>query len=143
MTPRDLHGPIRLGDDVIIGEHCVLGCPKETRLREAQRGRWSAGTPVVIGDRSLLFNQVIIQEGTALGMECVVEDRARIGYGCVIGDRTRVVHGAYICDRVTIGADACVAGFVCDATVRVIVKSCGLGVVRRPRTLGCRAKVPG
>ncbi|MBF6541168.1 NAD(P)-binding domain-containing protein [Nocardia farcinica] len=25
----------------------------------------------------------------------------------------------------------------------VIVKSCGLGVVRRPRTLGCRAKVPG
>ncbi|MBF6260267.1 IS3 family transposase, partial [Nocardia farcinica] len=26
---------------------------------------------------------------------------------------------------------------------RVIVKSCGLGVVRRPRTLGCRAKVPG
>ncbi|MBF6271624.1 NYN domain-containing protein [Nocardia farcinica] len=29
------------------------------------------------------------------------------------------------------------------ADIRVIVKSCGLGVVRRPRTLGCRAKVPG
>ena len=27
--------------------------------------------------------------------------------------------------------------------IGVIVKSCGLGVVRRPRTLGCRAKVPG
>ncbi|MBF6540322.1 hypothetical protein IU418_24255 [Nocardia farcinica] len=30
-----------------------------------------------------------------------------------------------------------------DQPVGVIVKSCGLGVVRRPRTLGCRAKVPG
>ncbi|MFI7190174.1 acyltransferase [Nocardia nova] len=117
MTPEDLYGPTRLGDGVIIGEHCVLGYPKEARLHEARRGQRSPGAPVVLGDRSLLFNQVIVQEGTVLGTDCVVEDRARIGYGCVIGDRTRIVHGAYICDRVTIGADACVAGFVCDATV--------------------------
>ena len=46
-----------------------------------------------------------------------MEDRSRVGYGCRIGDRTRLVHGAYVCDRVQVGADACVTGYVCDATV--------------------------
>ncbi|MEV2226829.1 DapH/DapD/GlmU-related protein [Nocardia vinacea] len=112
-----LFAPVRLGESVIVGEHCTLGYPKEARIGEAQRGQHTIGEPVVIGDRSLLFNQVVVNEGTTLGTDCVLEDRSRIGYGCVIGDRTRVVHGAYVCDRVQIGEDACVAGFVCDATV--------------------------
>ncbi|RJO77729.1 acetyl/acyl transferase [Nocardia panacis] len=115
MNPVDLRGEVRFGEGVVVGEQCVLGCPKETRIRAAQRGGCSPGDPVVLGDRCLLFNQVIVYEGTTLGSDCVVEDRIRIGYGCVLGDRVRVVHGAYICDRVRIGEDACVAGFVCDA----------------------------
>jgi acetyltransferase-like isoleucine patch superfamily enzyme len=117
MTPADLYGPVRYGDAVVVGEQCVLGYPKEARLRDSQRGDRSPGEPVVVGDRCILFNHVIVQEGTVLGIECVIEDRSRVGYGCVVGDRTRVVHGAYICDRVRIGEDACVAGFVCDATM--------------------------
>ncbi len=117
MNPTDMYGQVHFGDAVIVGEHCVLGYPKEARLREAQGGRPSAGDDVVLGDRTILFNQVLIHEGTTLGAECVVEDRARIGYGCEIGVRTRLVHGAYVCDRVRIGVDACVAGFICDATV--------------------------
>ncbi|MFI8974198.1 DapH/DapD/GlmU-related protein [Nocardia asteroides] len=112
-----MYGQVQFGDSVIVGEQCVLGYPKEARLQEAQDGRHSTGDPVVIGERAMLFNQVVIHEGTVLGNECLVEDRARIGYGCEIGERTRVVHGAYICDRVRIGVDACVAGFICDATV--------------------------
>lgn len=34
---------IRLGDEAIIGEQRILGYPREERLREAQRGRCSAG----------------------------------------------------------------------------------------------------
>lgn len=112
----DLYAPTHLGQAVILGEQCVLGYPKESRIRAAQQGDCSVGSPVVVGDRCLLFNQVVIHEGTSLAPDCVVEDRSRIGYGCVIGTRTRLVHGAYICDRVQVGADACVAGFVCDAT---------------------------
>ncbi|WP_234391048.1 DapH/DapD/GlmU-related protein [Nocardia suismassiliense] len=105
-----------MAESAVVGEHCVLGYPKEARIRQAQQGHYSVGEPVVIGDRCLLFNQVVIHEGTAVGADCVVEDRSRIGYGCVIGARTRLVHGAYLCDRVQVGDDACVAGFVCDAT---------------------------
>ncbi|MFI9509072.1 acyltransferase [Nocardia sp. NPDC052566] len=117
MNVSDLYAPVQLGAAALVGEHCVLGYPKEARIRQAQQGQPSVGDPVIIGDRSLLFNAVIMHEGTALGSDCVVEDQVRIGYGCVIGDRSRVVHGAYVCDRVQVGSDACVAGFVCDGTV--------------------------
>lgn len=129
-----MYAPVRFGAAVAVGEHCVLGYPKESRIRDAQRGQPSVGEPVVIGDRCLVFNQVVVHEGTVLGDDCVVEDRARIGYGCVIGDRTRVVHGAYVCDRVEVGADACVAGFVCDAT------TIGERSGRRPRRPARSAK---
>lgn len=117
MNPADLYASVRFGDAVVVGEHCVLGYPKEARIRDAQRGECSFADPVVIGDRCLLFNQVVVHEGTVLGTDCVVEDRVRVGYGCRIDARTRLVHGAYLCDRVRVGADACVAGFICDATV--------------------------
>lgn len=35
---------------------------------------------VVTGERCLLFNQVVIYEGSWLRDGCVVEDRVRIGY---------------------------------------------------------------
>ncbi|MCX4099085.1 MULTISPECIES: hypothetical protein [unclassified Nocardia] len=117
MNLQSLYAPVRLGEAAVVGEHCVFGYPKEARIRAAQRGESSIGDPVVMGDRCLVFNHVIVHEGTRFGIDCVVEDRARIGYGCRFGDRTRVVHGAYICDRVQVGQDACVAGFICDATV--------------------------
>ncbi|WP_280267587.1 DapH/DapD/GlmU-related protein [Nocardia wallacei] len=117
MNLADLYGEVQLGAGAVIGEQCVLGYPKEARIRDAQRGALTPGDRVVVGERCLLFNQIIVHEGTVLGAGCVVEDRARIGYGCRIGARSRLVHGAYVCDRVHVGEDACVAGFVCDATV--------------------------
>jgi acetyltransferase-like isoleucine patch superfamily enzyme len=106
-----LFGPLYIFETAVIGEHCTLGYPKEARLRAAP-GPPIAGSPVVIGERGLLFNHVVVYEGVEIGESCVVEDRVRIGYDCRIGPRARLVHGAYICDRVTIGADARVAGFV-------------------------------
>jgi acetyltransferase-like isoleucine patch superfamily enzyme len=110
-----LFGPLHIAETAVIGEHCTLGYPKEARLT-ASPGSTTAGSPVIIGERGLLFNHVVVYEGVEIGESCVVEDRVRIGYDCRIGPRARLVYGAYICDRVTIGADARVAGFVCDGT---------------------------
>ncbi|MEY9846130.1 acetyltransferase-like isoleucine patch superfamily enzyme [Streptacidiphilus sp. BW17] len=113
---RPLYGPATLAGTVQLGEYCVLGYPKESRLRRAATaGVQEPGAPVRIGDRSLLFNQIVLYEGVTVGQDCVLEDRVRIGYDSRVGDRTRLAYGAYVCDRVAIGADCTVAGFVCDA----------------------------
>lgn len=110
-------GPVSVAASAVVGDQCVLGSVKEARLRETDpSGQWlgEAASPVVIGERCLVFHQVVLYEGVQLGDDCVVEDRVRIGYGSHIGNSTRLLYGAYICDRVTIGDQARVAGFVCD-----------------------------
>jgi len=113
-----LYAPVTIASSTVIGEHCTLGYPKEARLRAEQQmpGSGMIGEPVAVGERCLLANHIVLYEGVRIGDECVIEDRVRIGYNSTIGARTRVVYGAYVCDRVTIGKDACVAGFVCDGT---------------------------
>ncbi|MGH3872812.1 MAG: acyltransferase [Pseudonocardiaceae bacterium] len=110
---------VQIAPSAVIGEYCVLGCLKEARLKGAgaelkESAREAA--EVVIGERCLLFNQVVIYEGSRLGDGCVVEDRVRIGYNTCVGYEARLVYGAFICDRVSIGNQARVAGFVCDGT---------------------------
>lgn len=113
-------GPVQVAASAVIGENCTLGYPKEARLRAMVSGDRlaMAPAPVVIGERCLIFNQVIVYEGVSLGEDCLVEDRVRIGYDCSIGARSRLMYGAYLCDRVICGCDARIAGFICDeATV--------------------------
>ncbi|MGW0660106.1 hypothetical protein [Streptodolium elevatio] len=119
MNIASLYAPVHVDGSSVIGEFCVLGYPKEARLRAEQRkpGSETAGDSVAIGPTCLVANHVVIHEGVRIASECVIEDRVRIGYNTSIGERTRIVYGAYVCDRVVIGADACVAGFVCDGTV--------------------------
>lgn len=118
MNITSLYAPVHVDDSTVVGEHCVLGYPKEARLRAEQQKPGSAliGKPVAVGPNCLIANHVVVHEGVQIGADCVIEDRVRIGYNSTIGERTRIVYGAYVCDRVTIGADACVAGFVCDGT---------------------------
>jgi UDP-3-O-[3-hydroxymyristoyl] glucosamine N-acyltransferase len=106
-----LYAPVHLDVSSVVGEHCVLGYPKEARLRAEQQkpGSTLTGEPVRVGPGCLVANQVVIYEGVQIGTGCVIEDRVRIGYNSTIGERTRVGYGAYVCDRVRIGADACVA----------------------------------
>lgn len=118
MNARALYAPVHLAASSIIGERCTLGYPKEERLRAEQQrpGLVPAGEPVMVGERCLVFNQVVLYEGVAVGEDCVIEDLVRVGYNSQVGSRTRLMYGAYLCDRVVIGADARVAGFVCDGT---------------------------
>ncbi|MGH3622091.1 MAG: DapH/DapD/GlmU-related protein [Sciscionella sp.] len=118
MSITSLYASVNLDSSSVVGEHCVLGYPKEARLRAEQQKPGSSviGDPVTVGPKCLVANHIVVYEGVQIGAACVIEDRVRIGYTSTIGERTRVVYGAYVCDRVTIGADACVAGFVCDGT---------------------------
>lgn len=128
MSPVSLYAPVQIPTSSIVGEHCTWGYPKEQRLRAEQEraGSGQGGEPVVVGERCLIFNQVVVYEGVWIGDDCVVEDRVRLGYGSRIGPRTRLAYGAYVCDRVVVGADARVAGFVCDGA-RIGARSSVMG----------------
>lgn len=123
-----LRADVVMGANVIIGDGCTLGAPKEARLRDYQRApdEVDAGPAVRIGERCMLASQVVLYEGVVVGDDCVVEDRVRIGYDSCIEARCRIVYGAYLCDRVHVGADARVAGFVCDGT-RIGARSTVMG----------------
>lgn len=54
---------VQVASSAVIGESCVLGCVKEARLRGAGadlEGCAREAAEVVIGERCLLFNQVVI-----------------------------------------------------------------------------------
>lgn len=115
MPPEDLYAPVRIAGSAVVGENCTLGYPKEARLRDAASGDPApAAAPVVVGERCLVFNQVVLYEGTTVGEGSVLEDRVRVGYDGRIGRDCRLMYGAYVCDRVTIEGEARVGGFVCD-----------------------------
>lgn len=122
-----LYGPVVIDEGVVVGEHAVLGCPKEARIEQARKdGTADRGRPVRIGRGTVVMHHVVVYEGAVIGASCLLDDRVRIGYDTRIGDRTRLTHGAYVCDRVDIGDDCCVAGFVCDG-VRVGAGSTVMG----------------
>lgn len=117
MSAEELYAPVTVAPTAIVGDGCVLGFPREARLRNYQSlSQAEPGDVVTVGERTILMNHVVLYEGVRLGDDCLVDDRVRVGYGTSVGPRSRLVYGAYICDRVTIGADARVAGFVCDGT---------------------------
>lgn len=110
-------GAVWIAPSTVVGEHCVFGCVKESRLaaRGVDLDRLAReAAPVEIGERCLIFNQVVIYEGSRLGEGCVVEDRVRVGYDVHVGRDVRLIYGAYLCDRVQVDDGARVAGFVCD-----------------------------
>lgn len=127
MDIEGLYAVVRVAPTAAVGEHCTLGYPKEARLRAFQEtGTAERGLPVEIGERCLLFNQVVVYEGVSIGPGCVVEDQVRIGYDCRIGAGSRLMYAAYVCDRVEIGPDARIAGFVCDGS-RIGARSTVMG----------------
>ncbi len=61
---------VQVAASTVVGEQCVFGCVKESRLAGSEVAfdlvaRQAA--PMVIGERCLIFNQVVIYEGSRLG----------------------------------------------------------------------------
>lgn len=94
MSSGQPQGEVEAGPATMIGEHCVLGCVKESRVRRWQRsGVVDPPSPVVVGTRCLLFHHVVVYEGCAIGDDCVLEDRVRLGYDTRVGPRSRLMYG--------------------------------------------------
>jgi acetyltransferase-like isoleucine patch superfamily enzyme len=70
LTGHSLYGRMSVGQGTVIGEYCVLGCPKEARLRDPSAGE---AAPVV-GERCLIFHHVVVYEGSRITDDCVLED---------------------------------------------------------------------
>jgi acetyltransferase-like isoleucine patch superfamily enzyme len=90
----DAYAPVTIGAGTVVGEHCVLGFPREARLRQLAGGggQQEPGSAVVIGENCLVFNHVVIYEGVLIGDGTVIEDRVRIGYDSRVGPQTRLVN---------------------------------------------------
>jgi acetyltransferase-like isoleucine patch superfamily enzyme len=73
--------------------------------------------PVTIGDKSILLDDVVVQEGTTIGSDCFVSRAVHIGFDCLIGDACRFEYRAEICDRVKVGSGSVIGGFLCDGSV--------------------------
>lgn len=108
-------GQVHVGGGAFIAESVRLAVPSEVTLRSwLLNPELAAPQPVSVGDKSIVLDDVVIQEGTTIGGDCFIGRAVHVGFGCDIGNSCRVEYRAEICDRVRI-ADGCViGGFVCD-----------------------------
>lgn len=121
------YGDVTLGRNTVLGDHIVIGYPKEERVRGIQdagnldesqvRSAFSAVEPTTVGSGCRIAAQVVIYEGTNIGSEVSIDDRSRIGFNCTIGNSTLIQYAAQICDRVIIGGNCVISGFICDGSV--------------------------
>lgn len=119
MSKHLNYGNAIIGQEVFIGQNCVLGCPKEETIKRFwpdEKALSQALSPVRIGDKSVLCNFVSVYEGTEIGSDCFLEDYVRVGYGSKIGCNVRIMYRSYVCDRVIIRNYARIAGFICDGS---------------------------
>lgn len=121
------YGEVTFGDNTILGDHVVIGYPRESRLEEFQRDHGFADPSELspfemvrstkIGANSRIASHAVIYEGTKVGDDVSIDDGCRIGFDCFVGRNTRLMYAAFVCDRVQIGSNCTIAGFVCDGSV--------------------------
>lgn len=121
------YGEVTFGENTILGDHTIIGYPKESRLERLQRSHnstvpsdtspFDTVEPTRIGANCRIASHVVIYEGTQVGDNVSIDDGCRIGFDCIVGNDTRMQYAAFVCDRVRIGTDCVIAGFVCDGAV--------------------------
>lgn len=107
-------GPVVLELGAFVAESARLAVPKETTIRAYLLTQLATPAEVTVGARSIVLDDVVVQEGTAIGRDCFIGRAVHIGFDCVLGDSCRVEYRAEICDRVRVGAGSVIGGFVCD-----------------------------
>jgi UDP-3-O-[3-hydroxymyristoyl] glucosamine N-acyltransferase len=107
-------GPVVLEPGAFVAESARLAVPKETTIRAYLLTMWATPAEVSVGARSIVLDDVVVQEGTTIGRDCFIDRAVHIGFDCWLADSCRVEYRAQICDRVRIGAGSVIGGFVCD-----------------------------
>lgn len=108
-------GKAQIGERCFVADSARLAVASErTLLAMTREGREPDPRGVRIGDRTLVLDEVVVQEGSTIGADCYVGRSVHIGFDCAIGDGCRMEYRAEICDRVRIGDGTVIGGFVCD-----------------------------
>jgi UDP-2-acetamido-3-amino-2,3-dideoxy-glucuronate N-acetyltransferase len=97
-----LHPHTELGEDVRLGDGCVVGRlpllgPRSTASREPPG-------PAVLGRGVSVGSGTVIVAGARIGAGCVVADQAHVREGAVIGADTVVGRGVSVENVVSVGA---------------------------------------
>ncbi len=105
-------GPVRIGDGNWIGSGATLGAPPEVRGTDhpAQWVDGGGGAGLVIGDRNVLREQVVVHQGwrtvTRIGDDCFVMNRSYVAHDCRLEDGVTIASGVALGGHVVVGARA-------------------------------------
>lgn len=114
-------GQVNLGDRCYIGPYCVLGFPAECECSIGCRAEdGNLRTPsrgVTIGNETQLMSHVVVGEGTVLRDQVWCDHHTYIGCDTKVGEGAQILYGAKIYHRASIGKSAWVAGFLCNDVI--------------------------
>lgn len=96
-----------IGKDVYIGPNCTLGFPGY-QIKEKK----TVSRPLEIGDKTIIYGNTVICQGTRIGRECRFDYHSFVGEDTIIENKCIIEYGARIYDRVTIYDECFVSGFV-------------------------------
>lgn len=105
-------GPVRIGDANWFGSGTTVGAPPEVRGADhpAQWVTGGGGEGVVIGDRNVVREQVVIHQGwqavTRIGDDCFVMNRSYVAHDCRVEDGVTIASGVALGGHVQVGARA-------------------------------------
>lgn len=85
-----IHAGVQLGDDSVVGSHCILG--------EGDRG------PLIIGPRAIIRSQTIIYGASTIGPELESGHNVTMREGLTIGRNLRVGTGCDLQGNASIGS---------------------------------------
>jgi acetyltransferase-like isoleucine patch superfamily enzyme len=108
---------VAFGRGAFVAESAKLGYPSEKTINAwLLEPELAELRPVMVGEKSIVLDGVVVQEGARIGNDCFVGHSVHIGFDCLIGDACRFEYSARVCDRVSIGTGCVVGGFVCDGS---------------------------
>jgi acetyltransferase-like isoleucine patch superfamily enzyme len=90
-----------LGEDVLIGDHAVVG--KAPTLGSRSTARGDELPPLVVGDGASILAGAVVFAGSRLGRNVIVGDQACVRERCDLGDDVVVGRGSVVENDTTVG----------------------------------------
>jgi acetyltransferase-like isoleucine patch superfamily enzyme len=98
-----IHPGVRLGDDSVVGSHCVLGEPTAAFYDGSAEDEI---IPCSIGDSSVIRSHTVIYQGVGAGPGLRTGHRATIREGSIMGEDVQIGSMADLQGALTIGSHA-------------------------------------
>jgi len=96
------HGPVHVGDGVVIFDGAVLGRPALS-AGNVTRALAAKHEPLRIGAGSIIGANAVLYTGTTIGERVLIGDLASLREGCRIGDAAVIGRGVLVMYETTVG----------------------------------------